>query len=420
MYKIALLICLATTVSAHLHGQNADFIDYIERYKKLAVEEMQRTGVPASIKLAQALLESNAGKSELARKANNHFGIKCHRDWNGKTYEKEDDDYDSFGNLIKSCFRKYKSVEESYIAHSEFLRDPRKENRYGFLFRLEPTDYKRWAKGLRTAGYATAAGYDDKLVRLIETYNLSELDRASIDQYVGGKPEKPEDAVAGLDIRRVNSVKVVFAKNNITVQEISEKTRIPVSRLEKYNDLLPNPADSLADDQRIFLQPKRCRYRGDRKWHYVEEGQTMLEISQLYAVNLKRLYKRNRMPEGSEPQKNERIKLKGFNIAKGTRPRLVSEPKPTSSVPPLLQGDEDFLDEVVVPTPPPSTDTGTTPTNPTDTKPNPPANATFHTVIKGDTLFSISRRYGITVDELSRLNGLTGTVISIGQVLRVK
>ncbi len=418
MHRITLLICLATNVFTSLHGQSADFIDYIERYKKIAVEEMQRAGVPASIKLAQALLESNAGKSELAKKANNHFGIKCHSDWNGKTFEKEDDDYDDFGNLTKSCFRKYKDVEESFIAHSEFLRDPRKENRYGFLFRLDPTDYKRWAKGLRTAGYATGAGYDDKLVRIIETYNLSELDRASMDQYVGGKPDKPEDAIAGLDIRRVNSVKVVFVKNKITVQEISEKSRIPISRLEKYNDVLPNPNDTLTEDQRIYLQPKRCRYRGDRKWHYVEEGQTMLEISQLYAVNLKRLYKRNRMPEGSEPQKNERIKLKGFNISKGTRPRLVSEPKPTNSVPPLIQGDEDFLDEVVVPTPP--TNPGTTPSTNPDTKPDPPANATYHTVVKGDTLYSISRRYSISVDELSRLNGISGTVISIGQVLRVK
>ena len=209
---MAICFCVFSTLKA----QNSDFIDYIERYKKIAVEEMERAGVPASIKLAQALLESNAGKSELAKKANNHFGIKCHSDWTGKTYEKEDDDYDQFGNLTKSCFRKYKHAEESYIAHSEFLRDPRKENRYGFLFRLDPTDYKRGAKGLRTSGYATGAGYDDKLIRIIETYNLSELDRASIDQYVGGKPDKPTDAIPGLDIRKVNDVKVVFAKNKIT------------------------------------------------------------------------------------------------------------------------------------------------------------------------------------------------------------
>ncbi|MCB0520629.1 MAG: glucosaminidase domain-containing protein [Lewinellaceae bacterium] len=419
MCRTTLLVAICFCVFSTLKAQNSDFIDYIERYKKIAVEEMERAGVPASIKLAQALLESNAGKSELAKKANNHFGIKCHSDWTGKTYEKEDDDYDQFGNLTKSCFRKYKHAEESYIAHSEFLRDPRKENRYGFLFRLDPTDYKRWAKGLRTSGYATGAGYDDKLIRIIETYNLSELDRASIDQYVGGKPDKPTDAIPGLDIRKVNDVKVVFAKNKITVQDISALTRIPLKRLEKYNDVLPPPFDTLQENQRVYLQPKRCRYRGDRKWHYVEEGQTMLEISQLYAVNLKRLYKRNRMPEGSQPQKNERLKLKGFKIKKGTRPRLATESKPTNTVPPLIQADDDFMDDDITPEEPytPGSDPTTTPP---DVKPTPPANATYHTVVKGDTLYSISRRYGITVDEVSRLNGLASTVISIGQVLRVK
>lgn len=203
------------------------------------------------------------------------------------------------------------------------------------------------------------------------------------------------------------------------MQDISVLTRIPIKRLEKYNDVLPPPYDTLQDNDRVYLQPKRCRYRGDRKWHYVEEGQTMLEISQLYAVNLKRLYKRNRMPEGSQPQKNERIKLKGFKIAKGTRPRLVTEQKPTNTVPPLQQGDDDFMDDDITPEDP-ANPGGDQPPTPPDVKPTPPANATFHTVVKGDTLYSISRRYGISVDEVTRLNGLTSTIISIGQVLRVK
>ena len=427
---LAFPLALFSAVSA----QNGDFIDYIDKYKKIAVKEMDRAGIPASIKLAQALLESNAGKSDLARKANNHFGIKCGSDWKGKSYDKEDDDYDEFGNLQKSCFRKYKSVEDSYIAHSEFLRDPRKANRYGFLFRLKATDYKRWAYGLRTSGYATGANYDEKLIRIIETYKLYEFDRLSDENFPEGRPEKPEDAIAGLDLRRINDVKVVFAKNKITVQDISLKTGIGLSRLERYNEKLPAPNDSLVDDTRIFLQPKRCRYRGKRKWHYVREGETLFDISQLYALKLSRLQKRNRVPDNAEPQADERIKIKGCKVKESDRPRLLSEPKPTTTVPALIEGDDGFMEDELTPTPPitkpdksvtpqPDKPTTTQPDKPStqpDEKPDQPAGAITYTVVKGDTLFSISRRYGTTVDEIIRLNGLTDTTIKIGQILRVK
>jgi hypothetical protein len=419
-------------------AQNSQYLEYIDKYRKLAVKEMERAGVPASIKLAQALLESNAGQSELARKSNNHFGIKCGGDWKGKTYEKEDDDYDAYGNLMKSCFRKYKSVEDSYIGHSEFLRDPKKANRYGFLFRLDPLDYKRWAKGLRTSGYATGANYDDKLVRIIETYKLHEIDEMARDNFFEDRPENMKDLVAGLDIRRVNDVKVVFAKNKITVQDISTLTQVSMSSLEKYNEMLPSPADSLADETRIYLQPKRCSYRGKRKFHYVAENEKMLDISNLYGVKLKKLYRRNRMPDNSEPQKNERIKLKGWKIKAADRPRLTNEKAPTSTVPVLIDTDDDFMDEDVTPqkppTPKPDTTKPTTPqpdtTKPDTTKPTTPTTTPstpaqpsgdgYHTVVKGDTLYNVSKRYGLTVDALMRLNNLTSTNISLGQVLRVK
>jgi len=408
-------------------SQSTDFVDYIERYKVVAIREMERAGVPASIKIAQALLESNAGRSELARRANNHFGIKCGGDWTGKTFHREDDDYDEFGNLIKSCFRSYRNVEDSFIAHSEFLRDPRKANRYGFLFRLQPTDYKRWARGLRTSGYATSATYDEVLIRLIETYQLYELDRMAGSQFPDGRPERPGDIIVGLDVRRVNDVKTVFAKNNITVQEISLKTNISTNRLGRYNDRLPAVNQALVDDYPVFLQPKRCRYRGKRKWHYVKEGETLFDISQTYAVKLSRLQKRNRIPDNAEPQANQRIKLKGWNIKSSERPRLLSEPSPTATMPTLLEGDDGFMQDDISPVTPSPTQPGTVPgttVTPTDTAPTPtptqPGGAVYHTVVKGDTLFSISRRHGTTVDEIVKLNGLTSTTISIGQVLRVK
>ena len=417
MYKKSFALVLVLLAVAPLFAQNGDYLNYIDKYKKIAVQEMDRAGIPASIKLAQALLESGAGNSELARKANNHFGIKCHSDWTGKTYELEDDDYDDFGNLKKSCFRKYKNVEDSYIAHSEFLRDPRKANRYGFLFRLNVRDYKSWARGLKTSGYATAGTYDDRLIKIIETYKLNELDRLNDDNFPEGRPNKDKDFIAGLDLRRINDVKVIFAKNNVTVEEISQKSNVSISRLERYNEKLPTVTAPLPDDTRIYIQPKRCQVRGGSKWHYVKAGETMFGLSQHYGVKMKRLRKRNRIPDNAEPQPNQRLKLRGFKISKGDQPRLSTEPKPTETVPPLLNPDDGFMqDDDVAPEVIGTPDTPTT-DNP---KPDQPAGAIYHTVEKGDTLYNISRRYGITVDALKQLNNLVDNNIGIGQKLRVK
>ena len=175
----ALLTFVLLAQSCYGQNQNLEFLEYIRKYHKIAIEEMERAGIPASIKLAQGLLESNAGRSYLAKRGNNHFGIKCGGNWPGKKVYREDDDYDERGKLIKSCFRSYKSVAACYIAHSEFLRDPRKESRYGFLFRLRPTDYRRWAQGLKRAGYATSATYAEKLINLIDRYELYKYDRMS-------------------------------------------------------------------------------------------------------------------------------------------------------------------------------------------------------------------------------------------------
>lgn len=402
-----------------LRAQNSAFLDYIEKYKKIAIKEMERAGVPASIKLAQGLLESNAGRSTLAKRAKNHFGIKCHSGWTGRTFEKEDDDYDEFGNLKKSCFRRYRKDEDSYIAHSEFLRDPKKGNRYGFLFRLDPLDYKRWARGLKRAGYATAAGYDKKLIRLIEDYQLQQYDLLGIGDYPAERPSKDKDLIAGLDVRKINSARVVVAGDNLSASEISSRSGVSVRRLKKYNKFLPEITKPLPEGYRVFLQPKRCRYRGKTKWHYVREGETMFDISQEYGVNLNRLYKRNRMEEGSQPQADQRIKLKGWNIKKGAKPRLVSEPKPTTVDIPLEEPDDDFMDDDITPNNPATNPSNPT-TNPQPTNPQPSSGADNYTVMKGDTLYNLSRRFGLTVDELMRLNNLNSTVLSIGQILRVK
>ena len=428
--RFFLILTISLVFFSVTQAQNSAFIDYIEKYKKTAIKEMERAGVPASIKLAQALLESNAGRSTLARKANNHFGMKCGSSWKGKTFHREDDDYDEFGNLKKSCFRAYRKAVDSYIAHSEFLRDPKKAHRYGFLFRIETTNYKRWARGLKKAGYATAGNYDNKLISLIETYNLHEYDKMRNNAF----PDRPEnEAIAGLDLRKINGAKVVFAKNGITVQDISFKTDVSLNALKKYNENLPAISDSLADDYRVFIQPKRSKFRGKKKWHYVREGETMFDISQEYGVKLNKLYQRNRMPKGSQAQPDERIKLKGCKVKDGERPRLSSEPVP-EKVPVIIDTDDGFMDEITPENPntPPTTNpnppTTTNPNPPITTNPNPPTTTpgpapvtdVYYTVVKGDTLYSISRRNGLTVDQLMRMNNLSSTILSIGQVLKVK
>ncbi len=470
MNRIKLLLFGAIfLVAIHTSGQNInqDFVAYVEKYKDIAIREMERAGIPASIKLGQALLESDAGKSDLARRGNNHFGIKCSKDWDGKTFYKKDDEYDDKGKLIESCFRVYKDAESSFIAHSEFLRDPSKVWRYGFLFRLDPTDYKRWAKGLREAGYATSGTYDAKLIELIEKYELSKYDRMTSSDLVVSV-----ETTTGYLVN--NDVKYVLAADNEPVSEIARKTDTTVRSLLKYNENLGNGSQQLPQNTKVYIQPKRSSYRGKQTWHYVKPGETMQYISDLYAVKLSSLLSKNRMNKGNEPAANERIKLRGSKAA--SRPRLQNEPAPEilPQIPAVL-----FEDEETVPTPPnPSKPTAEEPVsnppvdvaqpkpiekpiedntnkpqqNNTPEKPvvipatpnvdstitnkprpdegfdteldqpetNTPETPVFHTIVKGDTLWNISKRYNTTVDTLKKLNNLTSDQIQLGMKLRVQ
>jgi len=163
-------------------NNNTDLLilDYIDQYSVIAVQEMKRTGVPASITLAQGIVESRYGLSSLAKDANNHFGIKCANGWTGREYYLEDDDFKN-GKLIKSCFRTYDDAAQSYFDHSNFLVD---NQRYHFLFQLEKTDYKGWAKGLKKAGYATASHYANSLIKTIEKFKLYQYDQTDTELLV--------------------------------------------------------------------------------------------------------------------------------------------------------------------------------------------------------------------------------------------
>ena len=179
------LLILLVAVLPVLAAAQTPQLDYIAKYSALAVSEMQRTGVPASITLAQGLLESGAGLSPLAVHAHNHFGIKCHNDWEGETFYKDDD-------REQECFRAFRTVEESFRAHSDFLRN---RPRYAALFELDPTDYRAWARGLRAAGYATDPAYAKKLIKQIEDYGLNRFDRPEETAQADGPAEPAEPEV---------------------------------------------------------------------------------------------------------------------------------------------------------------------------------------------------------------------------------
>ena len=422
-------------------AQDNSRIDYIERFREIAISEAERSGVPASIKLAQGILESNAGQSTLARKANNHFGIKCHKGWMGRKYHMEDDDVDENGKLIKSCFRVYKNADASYIAHSEFLRDPNKRYRYGFLFDLPHTDYRAWAYGLKRAGYATSPTYAEKLIRVIETYELYRFDNMTIVDVQHGNAVSVDGYTAGL----INDVKVTFAKIGDTPSKIAERTGVSVKRILNYNEKLTSGAQTIKPETRVYLQRKRCNYRGKKKWHYVKEGETMFEISQIYGLRLENLYKKNRMKSNSQAAVGERIKLRGWRISKKEipKPGAMPEEEPETplevEIPTSEDDDEDFGEdfEIEIPQPdvndeviedpiiiiPPKTETDTTGNEDFDPEPDVDEDefetGVMYTVKKGDTLFGISRLFGTTVEAIKSLNDLESDIISPGQRLKI-
>jgi len=281
--------------------------EYLQLYQDEAIKEMNRSGVPASITMAQGMLESSYGNSELARKAKNHFGIKCHSDWKGKKIFKDDD-------TKNECFRVYRNVLDSYKDHSDFLTG---KSRYAFLFELKITDYKGWAKGLRKAGYATNPKYPQLLIGLIERYHLDELDKKRKIKKVDQKQDlsdNPEEIVIGeqSEIKETeNFVKYVVAKPNDSFETISDRLNISVRRLLKYNECEMHP---LKAGERVYIKPKRRWAK--KKYHEVQNGETLYSIAHQHGVKIKSIVKRNRIGKDLIIQPNQKLKLKGFKIKK--------------------------------------------------------------------------------------------------------
>lgn len=300
--KTILLSCFILLSASSIFAQDEnDVLEYIQTYKELAINEQLRSGVPAAITLAQGIHESTAGKSELATKANNHFGIKCKSTWTGPTILHDDD-------AKQECFRKYSSAEQSYIDHSDFLKA---SNRYHFLFDLDRTDYAGWASGLKRAGYATNPQYVKRLTDLVEKYNLQQYTFEAIT-----KANTPTGEIVPLDDKPRNltqiddpstyykGLKGFWAKKGETLLPKALEKNIRYARLLAMNDLADEP---LPTDMFIFTEKKRRV--GTEEFHVVKEGETMLLIAQKEAMPLATLYLFNNLSNGQQPEAGEKLAL---------------------------------------------------------------------------------------------------------------
>ena len=306
--KFALFILLLIT-SSLLSVSQISRTEYIQRYQVLAIEEMNRSGVPASITIAQGCLESANGNSELSRKSNNHFGIKCKSGWKGKKVYYDDD-------AKNECFRKYKTVEDSYIDHSNFLMD---NPRYSTLFNLEITDYKGWAHGLKNAGYATSRTYAHKLIDIVEANKLYRLDyKMSYDEL--NAFEQKQMGIEGIsntlsinafqthEVIKRNRVKSVVARKGDTYEVIAQELGLKNWVLYKYNNQLAGYRPQ--ENEVVYIQPKKRKTQKSTLTHKVESGETMHYLSQMYGIKLNLLYWRNRIKTGYEPMPGQIIYLR--------------------------------------------------------------------------------------------------------------
>lgn len=413
-YRNYLFLCFLF-ISLISNAQTAQHDAYIEAFYKIAVAEMDRAGIPASIKLAQGILESGIGKSELAKNANNHFGIKCGGDWVGETYYIIDDDRDASGKLIKSCFRVFETPQESYIEHTEFLANPKKAFRYGELFRLDKTDYKGWAKGLKKAGYATNPNYPKLLINVIENNDLARYDVMTLsdldEEFTQNYPNQRE-TIKDKKYTRVktfNKIDFAFTKEGDTPQDVANRFQISTRNLIRFNEI--EGIKIFEQNERVFLESKRSKYSGGNKLHRVQDGETMQSIAQNYGVKTKWLYWRNRLKSNESPVTGQQLKLRGWNfddvktVPKGSKTQTQKPSKPqgntnnnTPTTTPESSENDGYLDEII----PPS------------------AQKITHTVAKGDTLYGIARKYGVPVDKIKAQNNLTSNVLDIGQTLIIK
>ena len=282
---------------------NQTYQTYINQYKDLAIEQMLRYHIPASITLAQGLFESAAGKSDLVRQGNNHFGIKCHN-WTGPTQYHDDD-------AKGECFRVYTDAKDSYEDHSKFLA---KQPRYSRLFELSHSDYKGWANGLKACGYATNPQYASKLIQIIELYKLHEYDKAKkYDRFMAehSGTDQPTNAEGLLHpIHRFNDNYYLFAREGETFKSIGKEVGISWRKLAKYNER--DKKTILKNGDVVYLKKKRKKApkQYKKRPHVVQAGDSMYSISQRYGIRLKNLYKMNHLSPDYQIKVGDKLKIR--------------------------------------------------------------------------------------------------------------
>jgi len=370
-----LFIILLTFLFSFCAGaQNISVEEYINQYKDIAIREMKRMGVPAAITLAQGILETENGNSDLVKRSNNHFGIKCKSSWTGERVYHDDD-------ANGECFRSYENAEESYRDHSNYLRG---NERYDFLFRLDPTDYKGWSYGIRKAGYATNPRYPQILIKNIEQYNLQQYTLAGIDEMPTfgkeeqkGTPveakddkiiERDEDPAAADDHFTVifnNKVRCVFAKKGTSMLAIAIKHHVSLNKLMEFNDLAEEGI--LSKDQYVYLHKKQRT--GSREFYIVQPGERIYDVAQKNGLQLKFLREYNNLTDGEEVNTGDKLFL-----------------QPGSS-PASSHSDRE--------------------------------NIKTHRVKPKEGLYAIARKYKVTVQQLKKWNNLDTNELKIGQEIVV-
>lgn len=358
MKKVLFLLSLCATYSLNSIAKQTP-IEYIEKFKDIAMEEMRNHKIPASITLAQGCLESSYGNSRLATEGNNHFGIKCKSSWKGKVIYEDDD-------AIGECFRAYDNAASSYKDHSLFLLN---NPRYGFLFELSISDYKGWAHGLRKAGYATNPKYPQLLISMVEKYNLAKYDTLVLGLFKSSE--------------KINGILATRLKEDQTLAQIAAVNERTERRIRKFNDL--EKGQEIDPGDIVYL--RRKKRKASEPYHEVLSGQSLWSISQEHGIKLKRIYKLNQINEGDEVAGGQVINLR----------------YKASQAPQLVNDKSNILNEIIS----------------KEQKINYQGALDVHYVKSNETLYSIAKQYHTSVDTLKAINNLTSSVISLGQVLKV-
>ncbi len=404
MKKLILSTTLLLAVTGQqLYAQSSEVIrNYISKYKDIAMEEMQRTGVPASITLAQGIHETGAGTSDLVTKSNNHFGIKCKTEWTGEKVYHDDD-------ARGECFRKYDDPIQSYKDHSDFLKY---RPYYASLFKLDPLDYKAWAYGLKKAGYATNPKYPQILIKLIEDYNLQDYSLIAMNKkapdenglvwasnttvvksetsQLAKQPQKDLKLVYPTGVFKINRTKVILVPKGTSYLKIAEEHRLDLSKLFDFNDM--KEEDVTAEDRLIYIQRKRKL--GATEFHVVEEGETIYEIAQKEGIRLDILMAYNSLESGMEPKAGEKIYLQD---EAPELPKIREEEKNDMAVQAVA------VQQV-----------------PVKTEPVKETVIIKHKVQPKETVYAISKKYGVTIEEITKWNNLKTNVLRVGQELRIQ